>query len=102
MNVDTLFASLFAVATVASFVLLTVMTANLPLIQDRHQMLNSIISGRAILIFFVLMFIPAVYFSLKGLNLTAGATMIMAGIAAMCMTRLSNRARIIARQRHYA
>lgn len=100
MNIDTIFASGFALVTLTAFISMSIMTTRLPLIQERQVLINSILSNKAIAVFFALMIVPAVSFSAKGLPMAGAATMVLAGVAAMCMTRLSNRARLILAQRY--
>lgn len=100
-NLDIFFASIFAMATAGSFIALSVMTMNLPLEQDCRKLVNSIVSGKIITIFYVLMLIPVVAFSMKGMVWASVSIIAMASVTAFCLTRMGNRIRIILRQRSY-
>lgn len=99
--VDTLFASCFAFATIASIVAISLMTMQLPTIEDARVIMNSRISSKAIGVFFIAMVAMVVLFAVKGLIITAFSTLILATVGAVLLQRHSNRATLILRRRHY-
>lgn len=101
MNVDILFASCFSFAAIASFIGLTIFTANLPKEQDSEVIFNSMISSKVIGLFFGLMLIPAISFTLKSMPYASASTIMLGAIAAFSLQRLSNRASVILRKRNY-
>lgn len=68
---------------------------------DNHAIANCVISQPAIIVFFVLMMLPALGFAYKDMAFTAACVMLMAGVCAYGLTKLSNRARQILSQRYY-
>ncbi len=98
-TLDTGMAITFIVMGLISVVAMAVMSMQMKN-YETASIQNCYISQLAIAVFFVMMLIPAVGFAYKGLSYTAGATMVMAGITAFGLTRLSNRAQQLLSQRY--
>lgn len=102
MNLATLdqaFGITFLLMGLVSFISMTVIAARLKH-YETSAVRNYYITQLAIAVFFILMLAPALGFAYKGLSFTAGCTMVMAGICAFGLTRLTNRARQILIQRY--